>query len=257
MHQDQKIGLSLAVLLIGFAGAFCFRQEPVPQPQRLVLERADELDARIEHLPIRAYTEREGGGAPGARRNGSGRPVAADGPLTEVLDLERPPLPSTGGNARDQGNLIALFAGPPEPLRIAQDLALARPERSVSAFAPVAPAGIGAAESLPPAESKTSRPGLSTRTAVSAVMTNQNPLSREATHADTTDSNPVGAEAVADEQHAGVPYKVCSGDTLSELAQRFLGSARRYPELYEANRDVLSSPDSLRAGTVLRIPVAP
>jgi nucleoid-associated protein YgaU len=49
-------------------------------------------------------------------------------------------------------------------------------------------------------------------------------------------------------------YTVRSGDVLSVLAQRLLGSARRWQELYEHNRDKIDDPDHLVAGTVLRIP---
>jgi Tfp pilus assembly protein FimV len=49
-------------------------------------------------------------------------------------------------------------------------------------------------------------------------------------------------------------YTVQKNDSLSEIAQRVLGSGRKYLAIYEANRDVLSSPDALRPGMVLRIP---
>jgi len=48
-----------------------------------------------------------------------------------------------------------------------------------------------------------------------------------------------------------------NGDTLSQLAALYLGSARRYRELFEANRDVLKRPDLLPVGVVLKIPAAP
>jgi hypothetical protein len=51
-------------------------------------------------------------------------------------------------------------------------------------------------------------------------------------------------------------YVVQSGDTLSAVASKTLGSARKYEEIYEANRDVLATPDSLRIGMKLRIPQA-
>ncbi len=47
---------------------------------------------------------------------------------------------------------------------------------------------------------------------------------------------------------------VGSGDSLSTLAQEHLGSAKRWYDLYEANRDRLDSPDHLIAGTKLRMP---
>jgi hypothetical protein len=49
-------------------------------------------------------------------------------------------------------------------------------------------------------------------------------------------------------------HVVQAGDTLSDLAGRYLGSSLRFRELYEANRDQLRSPDDLRVGLTLRIP---
>ena len=49
-------------------------------------------------------------------------------------------------------------------------------------------------------------------------------------------------------------YRVKKGDTLSGIAQRMLGSSRRYHEIYNANRDVLRTPNSVREGMILRIP---
>lgn len=49
-------------------------------------------------------------------------------------------------------------------------------------------------------------------------------------------------------------YKVKSGDTLSGIAYRFLGSSTRFKEIFEANRVLLRSPDDLRTGMTLRIP---
>jgi len=52
-------------------------------------------------------------------------------------------------------------------------------------------------------------------------------------------------------------HRIVDGDSLPALAERYLGSADRYPELFEANREVLSSPDVLPIGTRLLIPVSP
>jgi nucleoid-associated protein YgaU len=49
-------------------------------------------------------------------------------------------------------------------------------------------------------------------------------------------------------------YTVRDGDNLSEIAQRFLGSARQFQVIFDHNRDVLSSPDALRPGMKLKIP---
>ena len=49
-------------------------------------------------------------------------------------------------------------------------------------------------------------------------------------------------------------YTVKSGDTLSEIAKRELGSANKYMDIYNANRDQLSDPDKIKPGQVLKIP---
>ena len=49
-------------------------------------------------------------------------------------------------------------------------------------------------------------------------------------------------------------YRVGEGDTLSSIAQKHLGRASRWEQVYTINRDVLPSPDRLKPGTVLRLP---
>lgn len=49
-------------------------------------------------------------------------------------------------------------------------------------------------------------------------------------------------------------YQVKSGDSLSEIAQRELGDANRYMEIFNANRNILSNPDQIDIGQTLRIP---
>lgn len=49
-------------------------------------------------------------------------------------------------------------------------------------------------------------------------------------------------------------HKIVDGDTLSVLAARYLGSAERYLEIFEANKVVLPGPDILPIGVELEIP---
>ena len=49
-------------------------------------------------------------------------------------------------------------------------------------------------------------------------------------------------------------HKVADGDTLASLAGLYLGDAGRSDEIYRANRDVLSRPDTLPIGVTLKIP---
>ncbi len=49
-------------------------------------------------------------------------------------------------------------------------------------------------------------------------------------------------------------YRIGTDDTLTGIAQRHLGRASRWSEIYEQNQDILGSPDNLTLGTVIRLP---
>jgi nucleoid-associated protein YgaU len=49
-------------------------------------------------------------------------------------------------------------------------------------------------------------------------------------------------------------HEVVKGDTLSKIAENYYGDASLYPQIFEANKDVLSDPDKIRVGQKLRIP---
>lgn len=49
-------------------------------------------------------------------------------------------------------------------------------------------------------------------------------------------------------------YTVQSGDTLSKIAKQMYGNANDYMKIFEANRPLLSDPDKIYVGQVLRIP---
>lgn len=58
------------------------------------------------------------------------------------------------------------------------------------------------------------------------------------------------------EQAASTPseYTVVEGDTLSRISTKVYGTSGRWTEIFEANRDILPSPNALQVGQVLRIP---
>lgn len=49
-------------------------------------------------------------------------------------------------------------------------------------------------------------------------------------------------------------YTVKSGDNLSKISKEMYGDANQYQKIFEANQPMLSSPDKIYAGQVLRIP---
>ncbi len=90
-----------------------------------------------------------------------------------------------------------------------------------------------------PGLSTLSRPALTTPSALPSASPSPSPVSS------------VPAAAAAD------TYTVQSGDNLSSIAARFYNDASEWRPIFEANRDRLDGPESLRTGMVLRIPPRP
>jgi nucleoid-associated protein YgaU len=60
--------------------------------------------------------------------------------------------------------------------------------------------------------------------------------------------------SVADPTPEAQYHTVVSGDNLSKIAKHFYGDANKYPVIFEANKPMLSHPDKIYPGQVLRIP---
>ena len=50
-------------------------------------------------------------------------------------------------------------------------------------------------------------------------------------------------------------YQIQSGDTLWNIAKEYLGNGARYTEIFEANKEVIKSPDLIYPGQKIRIPL--
>ena len=74
--------------------------------------------------------------------------------------------------------------------------------------------------------------------------------------------NVEGVSAVNDQMGVASPepeatfHTVVRGDTLSKIAKAVYGDAMKYPAIFEANKPMLSHPDKIYPGQVLRIPAA-
>ena len=72
--------------------------------------------------------------------------------------------------------------------------------------------------------------------------------------------NVEGVGGVEDKAAAGVGgresrfHTVASGDSLSAISKTYYGTWKLYPEIFEANKPMLSDPDKIYPGQVLRIP---
>ena len=176
----------MSLLVCGFAGAFCFRVEPVP------VDAPDPAAAaEVEDTPPAAGPPPE---PVKVARNAAGRPARG------VTENEEPEVQAAPRAKRRKPKQAA---GPPPPVP-----AVGPPPVAVAA---AVPAELPAAEPAPPADPPVEPPGPRT-------------------------------------------YVIAPGDTLTGIAERELGSHRRFREIFEANRDVLVSPDAIRVGMELRLP---
>ena len=49
-------------------------------------------------------------------------------------------------------------------------------------------------------------------------------------------------------------YTVQKGDTLQKISKKFFGTTKKWPKIFAANKETLSSPNKLRPGQVINIP---
>lgn len=72
------------------------------------------------------------------------------------------------------------------------------------------------------------------------------------------DDEAAAAESVGEPTEADAAtakfYTVVSGDTLGKIAKDMYGNAGKYPVIFEANKPMLSDPNKIYPGQVLRIP---
>ena len=52
-------------------------------------------------------------------------------------------------------------------------------------------------------------------------------------------------------------YTVKAGDTLSKIAKDLLGDPKAYMKIFEMNKELLTDPDKIKPGQVLKIPAVP
>jgi nucleoid-associated protein YgaU len=72
--------------------------------------------------------------------------------------------------------------------------------------------------------------------------------------ASVDDKMTVKEVAVIEEVEMAKFHTVESGDTLGKIAKTFYGNAMKYPVIFEANKPMLTHPDKIYPGQVLRIP---
>ena len=88
------------------------------------------------------------------------------------------------------------------------------------------------------------------------TVTNRESLSRNEGWRNQTGNNLTSTynSGIIDPRAVPKNYEVQSGDTLSKISEKFYGTANRWNDIYQANRDILSNARSLKVGQELLIP---
>ncbi|QTD36631.1 peptidoglycan-binding protein LysM [Polaribacter batillariae] len=89
---------------------------------------------------------------------------------------------------------------------------------------------------------------LATKEKVVLVVGNTNGV------ASVEDNMSVAKVEVIEEADMAQFHTVESGDTLGKIAKEYYGNAMKYPVIFEANKPMLTHPDKIYPGQVLRIP---
>ncbi|MBI5757041.1 MAG: LysM peptidoglycan-binding domain-containing protein [Planctomycetales bacterium] len=237
MHRDKRIGLGLGILLVGVVGALFFRREPAgktnaPPPP---LESAKELNKQISEKATGPYIvggpeefletaptppvrqpQAKADQTPDAYRRPKFLDENANAPAPDPLS--RPTTTDRDRTPRDLGARDSASADPAH----AQDDEPVNPQRDRQ------PILVGTIEVPAPI------PVRATERAGSTA---------------TPDNSPVPATPATRLTHV-----TKSGETLSAIASKYLGSSTKFHEIYEANKNVLHSPDAVPEGVTLVIP---
>lgn len=250
MHQDKKVGLALALLVIGFVGAFCLRQDhnttTVDIPELNDPHYLDEQIADKDRTPyLNSKNKSKSDTLLGSEQSLTG--LSDDSRLNSGSKISAPTIShSTSTSPNGKKTSKADRWGPiPDFLKDVEipDGQFSNSELSDSAFEPN-PKQQPAFESAPTESnqfrSNRVKPGPNNAWEVSPLKQKTEP-----SRPDTRRSPQLRIHSVK------------SGETLSEISIRYLGTSRRYREIFNLNRDQLRSPNDIREGMKLRIPVSP
>ncbi len=229
MHPDHKMGLAVGLALLGLVGAMFFRRDShsddVAPPE---LENVAEIDDEIAGTPHAPYlkviddiSDDAPGKIKGARSHTAKKPVAG----TEAA------LDEAEERATDEVTLLPAPHEESDPIR-----------HTARKDPPAADV---------PAHNRDWQPTKS-KTAAGVTSTNDTaaPGFQSSTGANSTPNTTVGKKGSR-------THTIQPGDTLSRIAEKYLGSPRHYREIYQANRDRLRSVDDLPEGVTLVIPDGP
>jgi nucleoid-associated protein YgaU len=262
MHRDKRVGLGLGILLVGVVAALFFRREPADKsnaPPPPPLESAMELNKQIAEKPTSPYIVvgpeefLATAPTPPVRQPQARSEQTPDAYRKPRFLNEKPDAFASGDPNRGAA------APAPDPIT---------PEarRSAATDTDRTPKDLGAREpaSADPAHDRDDEPTKLTRAdqpitigtiEVPAPIPGRSD-DRTSSAATTEPSTHAQRDASASANAIRITHVTKPGETLSGIAAKYLGSSAKYNEIYEANKDVLRSPDVVPEGVTLVIPKA-
>jgi nucleoid-associated protein YgaU len=237
MDSLKKIILVTVVLAVGLGAAMMFRKPRGTQPP------AEPVPSRVTFRDDAGVQKVQDGSADAAPRQGVPLPPELQ---AEPQQVERPlPVAAPELPAIRVTESVAPVAPPMEPL---EPPVMPRQPRLHDDPVPRIPAAFDRL-------TRPELPSLGEEEMERRRFSNTNPTPpaprREPATAHVAVSSPLPARV---EPPAMRVHVISNGDTLTRLAQRYLGNENRYREIYDLNRNVLDSPEVLPLGVKLKIP---
>jgi nucleoid-associated protein YgaU len=296
MHRDVKHGLFLGLLLVGIVGALFFRRDSERRDLVLPpVKNVEELDRHIAAKPTSPYvpgldaaaatarSARPPASASGPATPGASTPGAATSGATNATATVESPDSATGKLASTRtpaSSLSALFTDSKSRKAETRNTPVTAIGATTPGNRPSVPGNVQTAAARTGGSAPVSRARRNVDVpAHNDAWSEPEPVRPHPTIAPISDTA-FRDVSLASEDDAGftvpappVPkakpasaisnrrsvqtHVVQSGETLSSIAAKRLGSSSRFPELFAANRHQLASPDSVPEGMELIIPDGP
>ncbi len=256
MQRDKRIGLALAILLIGFATAFCFRPENGDMFRSPQLENTKAIDSQLAVQSNVPYLT----GLDDKQENNEVKenPDPFNSEIVSSTSTEIKPDPHWEPYRflNEDMEDIDLLKNPDDYDNLnSKNLNSSEKPKDRLASSPLAaPDPIGHNK---PTENDNPITDLENdgRDHPWKSVTESRVLEDDSLEEDLLDlEEELPVQHLTQKKKYPRFHVVRSGDMLSTISKKYLGSSARYHEIYEANRDLLKSPHDLQVGMKLKIP---
>lgn len=257
MQRDKRIGLALAILLIGFATAFCFRPDMGDMLQSPQLENPQAIDSQMAEQSNVPYLTDLEEVVPDvvAEKNSDTNSLVSGKEPNSTSETHWEPFSFSEDETIDE----LLGDGSENSENHDRRDVPYEPEDRLASSPLAAPDPITEESALEREEDDLEITyEEDDEDSVWKSVSDSNLADSDHEEDLLSDSDSVFEELPVQNLKKNSNYSrihvVQSGDMLSTISRKYLGSSARYKEIYEINRDILSSPHDLQVGMKLKIP---